>query len=113
MKRALLPRVPGTAGLHGNAQRLLPAAPGFGSLFRAIRIKHGLSQEAAAKQCGMAQRSFWLWESGQRLPSMTGLARYLTGVRIAPEDALALLEAVGYPVRQWCAATCKGDDDGA
>ena len=49
---------------------------------RALRLEHGLSQEGAARLCGVALMTWWAWEQGEREPLTESLRKVGRGFGI-------------------------------
>lgn len=65
----------------------------IGKTVKAIRIKHGLSQEDLAHECGVDRSYISMIEVGRNEPSVTKIFDLCKGLKIKPSDFFKLVES--------------------
>lgn len=83
------------------ARKSKPRSPAEAALGRAVEqliAERGISQERAAKAAGLDVRQISALVCGQANPAYRTLLRLCDGLRVAPSELMARVEAVGTPV---------------
>ncbi|GAA3411525.1 helix-turn-helix domain-containing protein [Paenibacillus hodogayensis] len=65
----------------------------IGKTLKAIRMKHGLSQEDLAHECGVDRSYISMIEVGRNEPSVTKIFDLCKGLNIKPSDFFKIVEA--------------------
>ncbi len=90
----------GSGGTGNNATPLLGPMPGIGDLLRAMRTRHGSTQEQLAVEMGVNRATIIRWEATRTLPSHEDMARLCCALRASPQEQ-AILQSGRLSLPQW------------